>query len=159
MVGRTFNVVPCNRNNSFQKRLINILSLSDMIEIGKLCNLTISDTNTIATERAENECFNLIKWAYLESLSTTTNSVSNPSNFGKPSTKSMVIWSHTGLVRAGAEEVQRGSDLTTYFTDKFHTRTYLLTSLHIPARTNLMPSAYTFLTPQNGFQLTSHGTP
>lgn len=55
-----------------------ILSLSDMIEDGKPCNLDISFKNVDATIATVNECFKVKKWAYFDKQSTTTKMVSTP---------------------------------------------------------------------------------
>lgn len=48
-----FNLVPAILNNSFQKLLMNSQSLSDTVELGNPCNLTISAINKSATSLAE----------------------------------------------------------------------------------------------------------
>ena len=83
------NWVPHNLNNSFQKLLVQILSMSDIIVIGKLCNFTILLKNTSAMVAAVYGCFSAIKWLYLVYPSTTTKMVEYPCDLGSPYTKSM----------------------------------------------------------------------
>jgi hypothetical protein len=59
-------------NNDFQKLLVNTLSLSETIVLGRPCNLTILLRNVVATEDAVYGCFNGKKCTYLENLSITT---------------------------------------------------------------------------------------
>lgn len=69
-----------------------ILSLSDMILIGKPCNLYTFFSKISANSLAEKGWVKAIKWAYLLHLSTSTIMVSFPSDFGNPSIKSIDIW-------------------------------------------------------------------
>jgi hypothetical protein len=84
-------VVLFSLNNSFQNPLVNILSLSDMIDLGIPCNLTTPSNITCATCWVVNGCFKSMKCADLENLSTTTMMQLYPYDFGRPSMKSIVM--------------------------------------------------------------------
>lgn len=92
-----FKAVPCNLNNSFQKWLIKVGSLSLTIDIGTPCNRIISLTKISAIDLADYGCLITIKCPYLLNLSTTTSIASNPVDFGKPTIKSMLISSQIAL--------------------------------------------------------------
>lgn len=92
------SLVPCTLNSSVQKWLINTLSRSEIIEPGKPCKRTTYWMNLATTVLAENGCLRAKKWPYLLKRSTTTKIVSQPSDLGNPSIKSIVMSSH---IRAG----------------------------------------------------------
>lgn len=62
-----------NLKSSCQRELVKTLSLSEINVSGKPCNLKILSMNATATWKAVKGCFNGMKWAHLENLSTTTN--------------------------------------------------------------------------------------
>jgi hypothetical protein len=88
------NVVLTNLNNSCQNILMNLLSLSLIMVLGRPCSLNTSLKNNSATCVAlksvamEKKCENFVN------LSTTTKIKSFPCSLGKPVMKSMDILSH-----------------------------------------------------------------
>ena len=86
--------IPTNLNNSCQKVLINQLSLSLTMVLGKPCSLNISLKNKYATFAAlksmemEKKCANLVN------LSTTTKIQSLSYALGNPVMKSIEMLSH-----------------------------------------------------------------
>jgi hypothetical protein len=81
-------------NNSCQKVLINLLSLSLTMVLGRPCNLKISLKNSSATCVALKSVAMAKKCANFVNLSTTTNMQSFPCVFGSPVMKSMDMLSH-----------------------------------------------------------------
>lgn len=65
------------------------------MDIGGLCNFRILATNASATVMAENMAGKGMKWAYLESLSTTVMIVVLPRDGERQVIKSIVISSNT----------------------------------------------------------------
>jgi hypothetical protein len=82
-------VVLLNLNNSFPKLLVKILSLSDTIDLGIPWCFTTPSIIACAICWAEKWVLERDKCAYLDNLSTTTKIVLKPSDFGRPSIKSI----------------------------------------------------------------------
>ena len=87
--------VPKAPYNFAQNRDVNLGSLSDMMEVGALCLLTISFTYNLASLSNEKEILIGMKWAVFVNLSTITQMASLPlAVLGRPTTKSIITWSH-----------------------------------------------------------------
>ena len=84
------SLVPLRRNNSCHKWLMKTRSLSEIIVFGIPCRQQISVTKTEATLKAVNCVGKAMKWAYFESLSTTTIIALLPPKGGNPTIRSMV---------------------------------------------------------------------
>jgi hypothetical protein len=86
--------VPTNLNSSCQNVLMNLLSLSPTMVLGRPCNLKISLKNSSATCAALKSVAMEKKCANFVNLSTTTKIQSFPCVFGNPVMKSMDMLSH-----------------------------------------------------------------
>ena len=74
---------------------VNLRSLSDIIETGTPCSLTISLINNSVSLDTDHLVLNGRKWEVFISRSTITQTPSNPACvLGKPTTKSIVMCSH-----------------------------------------------------------------
>ena len=87
-------VVPTNLNNSFQKVLMNLLSLSLTMVLGRPCNLKISLKISLDTYVALKSVAMEKKCANFVNLSTTTKMQSFPCVLGNLVMKSMDMLSH-----------------------------------------------------------------
>jgi hypothetical protein len=86
--------VQTNQNNCFRKVLINLLSLSLKMVLGRPCNLKISLKNSLATCVALKSVAMVKKCANFVNLYTTTSMQSFPCVFDNPMMKSMDMLSH-----------------------------------------------------------------
>ena len=100
---------PCN---FAQNRDVNLGPLSDIMEAGTPCLLTISFTYNLTSLSKEKEVLIGTKWVVFVNLSTITQMASLPLVVLKrPTTKSIVTWPTSTLVRAVVASCLLGVDV------------------------------------------------
>lgn len=132
------NSVPLSRKSSRQNKLMKIGSRSEMILLGKPCNLQKMSINRVATLYAEWCGGKAPKWAPLEKRSTTTKIVVKPWDWGSPMMKSIEM---STQIPFGIDRGWRrpATSLVSYFVcwNVGHWDTKRWTKLHIPSQLKL----------------------
>jgi hypothetical protein len=141
------NLVPTNLNNSCQKVLIDRLSMSLTMVLGKLCSLKIFVKNKYTTCAALNSVAMEKKCANLVNLSTTTKIQYLPCSIGNPLMKSIEMLSHlcSGMCRGCSNPA--GCVCSSLFTwQVVHSLMWHITSSFRPFPENLSLTYLYFLT-------------
>jgi hypothetical protein len=137
-------------NNSCQNVLMNLLSLSLIMVLGRQCNLNTSLKNNSATYVALKSVAMEKKCANFVNLSITTKMKSFPCALGNPVMKSMDILSHlcSGICR-GCNSPAGCMCSSLFSWHVVHSLTCLITSSFRPFHANLsLTCLYVLLMPQ-----------